>query len=65
MWLLGLCPVLLSGFWTPLLFIFLFCHIGWSALWLSQTLLGLKLAHNGLQIGDVADLVAQNFQVTI
>jgi hypothetical protein len=33
-------------------FIFLFCHIGWSALWLSQTVWFFKLAHNGLQAGE-------------
>ena len=33
-------------------FIFLFCHCGWSALWLSQTVLFFKLAHNVLALGD-------------
>ena len=49
-------PVFLSGFWSPLLKFnnTFFCHFGWSALWLSQTVLVFKLAHNVLRVGDVA-----------
>jgi len=43
--------------WSPL-FSFYFWHFGWSALWLSQTVLVFKLAHNGLAIGEEADLEA-------
>jgi len=41
---------------------FIFCHIGWSARWLSQTVFVFKLAYNGLQIGDVAGSEALNYQ---
>ena len=36
--------------------ILFFVTIGWSALWLSQTVLVFKLAHNGLRLKEVADL---------
>jgi len=44
--------------------ILFFCHIGWSALWLLQTnfvFIFVKLAHNGLQICDLAGLKAVSF----
>ncbi len=57
-------PVFLSGFWTPLLKFnnTIFCQIGRAALWLSQTVLFSKLAHNVLQLGEVAEIEAQMFK---
>jgi len=52
-------PVFLSGFWSPLLQFnnTLFCHIGWSARWLSQTVFVFKLAPNVLRAGDLSPVL--------
>jgi hypothetical protein len=44
-------------------FIFDFCHCGWSAHWLSQTVLVFKLAHNGLGLCEVGAFKAQMFNL--
>jgi len=46
-------------------FIFDFCHCGWSALWLSQTVFVFKLAHNGLHVGDVPRGTIRDFAYTL
>ena len=43
---------------------YFFCHFGWSALWLLQTVLVFKLAHNVLRVYEVGDFGAQNIKVT-
>ena len=53
-------PRFFKWFLDSTFFVFLFCHIGWSALWLSQTVLVFKLAHNVLQLQEVGDFEALN-----
>ena len=62
-WIFGILPVFSAAAeWISCLHFFV-CHIGWSARWLSQTVLVfifVKLAHNGLAVGEEADFEALN-----
>ncbi len=52
-------PRFFSGFWTPL-----FCEYS-KLLFKIQHTLSIKLAHNVLQLGEVADLEALTFNLAL